>query len=127
MADNYNNNQSVINCKSVLKTPVNKFNTRKPWRILCYDCNSYTESIEPIIRRRHNTHSFAFLTACEKCDNVKTLALSDYNCEKFPLDYFNLPLHKAFKNNIITDKGEKRNILKDLLYIINEPIDEHVR
>ena len=122
MADNYRNNQSLSynDCKS-------NYKTRKPWRIFCYDCKSYTESIEPIIIRRHNTHSFAFLTACEKCDNIKTLALSDYNCEKFPLDYFNLPLHKAFMNNIITDKGEKRNILKDLFYIINEPIDEHDR
>ena len=151
MTDNYKNNQSVIDYKSNFKTSVNKSttlsdqksttlsdkksitlsnqksNTRKPWRIFCYDCNSYTESIEPIIIRRHNTHSFAFLTACEKCDNVKTLALSDYNCEKFPSDYFKLPLHKAFKNNIITYKGEKRNILKDLFYIINEPLDEHVR
>ena len=127
MTDNYKNNQSVIDYKSNFKTSVNKSTTRKPWRIFCYDCNSYTESIEPIIIRRHNTHSFAFLTACEKCDNVKTLALSDYNCEKFPSDYFKLPLHKAFKNNIITYKGEKRNILKDLFYIINEPLDEHVR
>ena len=88
MADNYSNNQTVINCKSNFQTSINKSNTRKPWRIFCYDCNSYTESIGPIIIRRHNTHIFAVLTACEKCDNVKTLALSDYNCEKFPPDYF---------------------------------------
>ena len=55
MAYNYRNNQFVINCKSVFKNPVNKSNTRTPCRIFCYDCNSYTESIEPIIIRRHNT------------------------------------------------------------------------
>ena len=118
MTDNDRNNKSVIDCKS-------NYKTRKSWRIYCYNCNSYTESIEPIIIRRSNSHSFAFLTACEKCENLKTLALSDYNCEKFLLHYFNLPLHKLFLNNIITDKGEKRNILKDLFYLINEPLDKY--
>ena len=55
---------------------------------------------------------------------IKKLALSDYNCEKFPRDYFNLPLHKSFLNNIVTNKGVKKNILKDLFYIINEPLDK---
>ena len=119
MTDNYRNDQSVIDCKSVLKTPVNKSNTRKPWRIFCYNCKLYTESII----RRSNSHSFAFLAGCNNCENLKTLALSDYNCETFSRDYFNLPLHKSFLNSIITDKGEKRNILKDLFYIINEPLD----
>ena len=123
MADNCRNNQSVIYCKSVCKTPVNKFNTRKPWRIFCYNCNSYTESIEPIIIRRSNSNSFAFLAACKNCEDIKTFALSDYSCEKFPHDYFNLSLHKSFLNNIITDKGEN-NILKDLFYIINEPLEK---
>ena len=131
MADNYSNNQSMINCKSNFKTTMNKSTTisdqryiRKPWRIFCYNCKLYTESIEPIIIRRSNSHSFAFLAACNNCENLKTLALSDYNCEKFPRDYFNLPLHKLFLNNVVTDKGKKRNILKDLFYIINEPLDK---
>ena len=104
MADN----QFVIYCESVVKTFLNKSNTKTPWRIFRYDCNLYTESIKPIILRRNNTHSFALLIACEKCDNIKTLALSDYNFEKFPFDYFNLPLHKAFVNNTITDQGENK-------------------
>ena len=33
MTDNYSNNQSVIKCKSNVKTYINKSNTRKPWRI----------------------------------------------------------------------------------------------
>ena len=49
MTDNYRNNQSVIYCKSVLQSPVNKSNTRKPWRIICNNCNLYTESIEFIL------------------------------------------------------------------------------
>ena len=73
MADNYRNNQSVNDCKSNYKTYINKSNTRKPWRIFCYNCNLYTESIEPIIIRRSNSHSFAFLTACNNCENLKTL------------------------------------------------------
>ena len=132
MTDNCRTNQSVIDCKSNFKTSINKFttfsdqrsNTRKPWRIFCYNCKLYTESIEPIIIRRSNSHSFAFLAACNNCEDLKTLALSDYNCEKFPRYYFNLPLHKSFLNNVVTDKGEKRNILKDLFYIINEPLDK---
>ena len=137
--------QSVIDYKSNFKTHVNKYttlseqrsrsttlsgqrsNNRKPWRIFCYNCNLYTESIEPIIIRRSNSHSFAFLAACNNCEDLKTLALSDYNCEKFPRDYFNLPLHKSFLNNVVTDKGEKRNIFKDLFYIINEPLDKWVK
>ena len=108
MTDNYRNDQSVIDCKSVLKAPVNKSNIRKPCRIFCYNCNLYTESIEPIIIRRSNSHSFEFLAACNNCENLKTLALSDYNCEKFLRYYFNLPLHKSFLNNVVTDKGEKK-------------------
>ena len=107
MTDNYINNQSVIDCKSNFKTFVNKSNTRKPWRIFCYNCKSYTESIEAIIIRRPNSHSFAILAACNNCDDLKTLALSDYNCVKFPRDYFNLTLHKSFLNNLITDNSEK--------------------
>ena len=131
MTDNYRNNQSVIDCKSNFRTTMNKSttlsdqrsNNRKPWRIFCYNCKLYTESIEPIIIRRSNSHSFAFLAACNNCENLKTLALSDYICEKFPRDYFNLPLHKSILNNVVTDKHEK-NILKDLFYIINEPLDK---
>ena len=90
---------------------------------MCYDCKSYTESIEPIIIRRYNIQSFGIFATCDKCLTFKTLALKDFYYEKFPRDYFNLPLGKPFINNIITNKGEKRNILKDLFYIINEPID----
>ena len=64
MAENYSNNQSMINCKSNLKTFINN---RKLWRIFCCDCNSYTESIEPIIIRRYNTHSFEIFETCDKC------------------------------------------------------------
>ena len=67
MTDNYRNNQSVIDCKSVFKTAVNKSNTRKPWRICSYNCNSYTENIKPIIIRKSISHSFAFLSACNNC------------------------------------------------------------
>ena len=108
MTNNYRNDQSVIDCKSNFKTYVNKSTTRKPWRIFCYICKLYTESIEPIIIRRSNSHSFAFLAACNNCENLKTLALSYYNCEKFPRDYINLPLHKSYLNNVVTDKGEKK-------------------
>ena len=89
MTDNYRNDQSVIDCKSNFKTTMNKSTTlsdqrsiRKPWRIICYNCKLYTESIEFILIRRFNNHSFAFLAACHNCENLKTLALSYYNCTK---------------------------------------------
>ena len=55
---------SMTDCKSNFKTPVNKSNISKPCRIFCYNCPLYTDSIEHIIIRRSNSHSFAFLTAC---------------------------------------------------------------
>ena len=67
MADNYSNNQSMINCKSNFKTPVDKSNTRKPWKIFCHDCNVYTESIEPIIIRKYNIQSSGIFATCDKC------------------------------------------------------------
>ena len=75
MADNYNNNQSMINCKSNFKTPINN---RKLWRIFCYDCNLYTQSIEPIIIRRYNTHSFGIFATCDKCKTFKIIGLKDF-------------------------------------------------
>ena len=111
-----------INCKSNFKTPINN---RKLWRIFCYDCNLYTKSIEPIIIRRYNTQSFGIFATCYKCKTFKTIGLKDFYNEKFPRDYFNLPLGKPFMNNIITNKGEKRNILKDLFSIINEQFYEN--
>ena len=36
MSENDRNNQSMINCKSNFKTPINN---RKLWRIFCYYCN----------------------------------------------------------------------------------------
>ena len=122
MTNNYNNNQSMINCKSNFKTPTN---TRKLWRIFCHDCNLYTKSIEPIIIRRYNIQSFGIFATCDKCKTFKTIGLKDLYYEKFPRDYFNLPLGKPFMNTIITNKGEKRNILKDLFFIINEQFSEH--
>ena len=60
---------------------------------------------------------------CEKCTLLKSIALTDFHYQKFPLDYFNLPINKPYLNYIVTDKGEKRNILKDLYSIRNEQLD----
>ena len=48
MTDNLKNIQSLIDRKSVNKT-------RKPWRIFCYNCKLYTQSIEPIIIKKNLT------------------------------------------------------------------------
>ena len=122
LTDNWRNNQSVINCKSNFKTPINN---RKLWRIFCYDFNLFTESIKPIIIRKYNTHSFGIFATCDKCKTFKTIGLKDFYYVKFSRDYFNLILEKLFMNNIITNKGEKRNILKGLFSIINEQFYEH--
>ena len=116
MTDNYRNNQSVNNCKS-------NYKTRKPWRIFCHECNEFTESIEPIILRSYNIHNFFIYAMCEKCTLLKSIALTNFHYHQFPFDYFNLPINKPYLKYIVTDKGEKRNILKDLYSIINEQLD----
>ena len=57
-----------------------------------------------------------FFATCDKCKTCKTIGLKDIYYEKFPHDYFNLPLGKPCMNTIITDKGEKSNILEDLFF-----------
>ena len=116
MTDNYRNDISVIDCKLVLKTPVNKSNTRQPSRIFCHDCNSYTKSMEPIILPSYNIQSFEIFATCDKCKTFKTLALKDIYYEKFPRDYFKLPLGKPFMNTIITNKGEKKKYFTGFIF-----------
>ena len=60
---------------------------------------------------------------CEKCKLLKSIALTDFYYQKSPMDYFNLPINKSYLNYIITKKGDKRNILSDLVSIINEQLD----
>ena len=115
MTDNWRNNQCFTNSKSVYKT-------RNPYRIYCHKCNEYTESIEPIILRRYQIHNFCIYAMCEKCKLLTSIALTDFYYQKFPMDYFNLPINKPYLNYIITKQGEKRNILSDLFSIINEQL-----
>ena len=102
--DNMADNLCLTNYESNLKTFKNN---RQLWRILCHDCNLYTNSIEAIIIPRFNTDSFWIFAACDKCQTFKSLALKDCYSEKLPSDYLNLPLGKPFMNNIITDKNKK--------------------
>ena len=114
---------NMTNCKSNCKTPVNKSNTRKPLRIFCHDCNLYTD-LNLLLYEDKTFKSFKIFATCNKCKTFNILALKDIYYEKFPHDYFNLPLGKQFMNTIITNKGETRNILQDLFSIINEQFSE---
>ena len=89
MSDNDRNYQSVINCKSNITT---RINNRKLWRIFCYDRKLYTKSIEPIIIRRYNIHSFGIFATCNNCKTFQTIGLKDFEYEKLSRNYFNLPL-----------------------------------
>ena len=59
---------------------------------------------------------------CKKYNLLKSIALTDFYYQKFPMDCFNLPINIPYFNYIITKQGEKRNILSDLFSIINEQL-----
>ena len=88
------------NSKSVYKT-------RNPYRIYFHECNEYTESIEPIILRKYQIHNFCIYALCEKCKLLKCMALTDFYYQKFPMDYFNLPINKQYLNYIMNKTGKK--------------------
>ena len=44
---------------------------------------------------------------CEKCKLLQSIALTDFCYQKYPMNYFNLPINNPYLNYIITDKGEK--------------------
>ena len=48
---------------------------------------------------------------CEICKLLKSIALTDFYYQKFPIDYFNLPINKPYLNYIISDKRKTKNIL----------------
>ena len=107
MTDNYRNNQSVKEARIISDDDCkSNYKTRKPWRIYCHECNEFTKCIEPIILRRYNIYNFCIYAMCEKCTLLKSIAFTDFHYQKFPLDYFNLPINKPYLNYIITDKGE---------------------
>ena len=66
----------------------------KSKRMQCHECKEYTQSIEPILIRRYNRQTFSILAKCEKCNEIKNIALSDDFCKKFPPYSFNLKLSK---------------------------------
>ena len=100
MTDNWRNNQCFTNSKSV-------YITRNPYRIYCHDCNEYTESIEQIILR-YQIYNFCNYAMCEKCILLQSIALTDFYYQKFPMDYFNLPINKPYLNYILTKKNNNK-------------------
>ena len=101
MTDNWNNNQCFTNSKLI-------YTTRNLYRIYCHECNEYTKSINPIFLRRDQIHKSCIYAMCEKCKLIKSIALTDFYNQKFPMNYFKLPFNKPYLNYIITDKGEKK-------------------
>ena len=60
----------------------------KTKNIFCYECNKYTESIEPIIIRRYQVHSFSISVMCQKCKGLKSWSITDF----FMKNFFNIIL-----------------------------------
>ena len=56
----------------------------KTKKIIGYECNEYTESIEPIIFRRYQVHSLFLIVIYQKCKGVKACCITDFFHEKFP-------------------------------------------
>ena len=50
----------------------------KTKNVFCYECNKYTESIEPIIIRRNQVHSFSITVMCQKCKGLKCWSITDF-------------------------------------------------
>ena len=71
------------------------------------ECKEYTQSIEPILIRRYNKQTFSILAKCEKCNEIKNIALSDDFHKKFPPYYFDFKLFKFFLNEITDNYGIK--------------------
>jgi hypothetical protein len=91
----------------------------KPKKIYCNDCQRYTLSIEPIIVRRYNIHSFSILAVCDNCENLKSCAITDFYEEKFPLYYFDLPIGKSYLNHVPDRDDQKNRIIEKIYYVIN--------
>lgn len=77
----HRNNQFKINCKLVFKFFNYKIETWKSCIIFIYDCNffkirAFNLLLDDVIR-----FIVLFLTTCDKCDNIKDFALSDYKCK----------------------------------------------
>ena len=99
----------------------------KPNRMYCHEYKEYTQSIKLIFIRRYHKQTFSILAKCEKCNEIKNIALFDDFYKKFNPYYFDLKLSKFFLNEITDNNGIKHKIEKDLFYLINEPLEERDR
>ena len=62
----------------------------------CHEWREYTQNIVPIFNPRYNKHTFFILDKCEKCNEIKNIAVSDEFYEMcFPY-YIDLNLYKVF-------------------------------
>ena len=90
-----------------------------PKNIFCKSCRDYTICIEPIIIRRYHERTFNILVMCAKCKNLKSCAMSDYNNDRFPDYFFDLPLGMSYFNYVPDGQGQNRRIINSISYTIN--------
>ena len=88
--------------------------------IFCYECDEYTESIEPVIFRRYQVHSFSITVMCQKCIKLKSWSITDFFHEKFPRHYFDLKLCTCYMNEFTDKHRIKHNIQNKITILINE-------
>ena len=88
----------------------------------CHKWKEYTKSFEPILIRWYNKQTFSILAKCEKCNEIKNIALSNDFFKKFPPYYFDIKLSKCFLYEITDNYSIKPKIEKDLFCLIHEPL-----
>ena len=92
----------------------------KTKNIFCYEYNKYTESIEFIIIRKYQVHSFSITVMCQKCKELKSWSITNFFHEIFPRHYFDLKLSRCYMNEFTDKKGIKHNIKNEINILIND-------
>ena len=93
-----------------LNNDFGSFACHKPKIMYCHECKEYTQNSKLFLIRRYNKQTFSILAKCEKCNEIKNIALSDDFYKKSLNYYFDLKLSKEFFNEITDNYGIKHKI-----------------
>ena len=119
--DVYNCTDECIHSKQLSeKYDIIRRTNNKTKNLFCYECGEYTESIEPIIIRQYQVHSFSLIVICQKCKGLKSCFITDFRHEKFSRHYFDLKLSRYYMNEFIDKNGIKHNIKNEINILIND-------
>lgn len=92
----------------------------KPKRIYCYDCQCYSESVEPIIVRRYHESHFHVAATCSKCGRFKSCVINDFSRVKFPSHYFD----ETRRGDIFLNYVNGKRMFNEIYSIINGRNDD---